>query len=391
MGFEVLVGIPSHNEADTIGHVLTQVDAGLREYFPHLRALIVNVDNHSDDGTREAFMGVRTRCERRYVSTEPGVTGKGRNVRNFLALARDLEVRAGAIVDADLQSVSPRWVRNLLAPILDEGYDLTFPVYRRYRYDGSVTSLLCYPVVYGLFASNVRQPIGGEFGFSSSWIAHLSECDYSDATCAYGIDLFITTEAIASRSRICGSPLGIKEHRSRERVTLGGMVENMMATLLQQVERRRALLSGPRLLTSPAALLDTVPDAIPETSLPAIPGDRDALAARFVDGFAEHASLYREALPSAVSELAKMARARQVAIDSQGWCQIVYSLVRLFLDGRAGSARVARALVPLFFGRLASLGEETRWLSDQALEGYLLRQAQTFYERRMEAMATARP
>ena len=43
-GAEIIVGIPSYNNADTIGHVVRAAQEGLQKYFPARRALIVNSD-----------------------------------------------------------------------------------------------------------------------------------------------------------------------------------------------------------------------------------------------------------------------------------------------------------------------------------------------------------
>src|SRR3989344_2882188 len=48
---DILVGIASYNNAKTIGHVVKAVDAGLAKYFPDKKAVIVNSDGGSADGT----------------------------------------------------------------------------------------------------------------------------------------------------------------------------------------------------------------------------------------------------------------------------------------------------------------------------------------------------
>src|SRR5437763_324700 len=48
---EILIGIPSYNNATTIGHVVRAVSAGLAKYFPDARAVLVNSDGGSSDGT----------------------------------------------------------------------------------------------------------------------------------------------------------------------------------------------------------------------------------------------------------------------------------------------------------------------------------------------------
>ena len=48
---EILVGIPSYNNADTVGHVVRAVSVGLAKHFPDRRAVLVNSDGGSSDET----------------------------------------------------------------------------------------------------------------------------------------------------------------------------------------------------------------------------------------------------------------------------------------------------------------------------------------------------
>jgi glycosyltransferase involved in cell wall biosynthesis len=54
---DIVVGIPSFNNARTITHVVRAVAGGLAKYFPDRKSIIVNSDGGSTDGTREAVMG----------------------------------------------------------------------------------------------------------------------------------------------------------------------------------------------------------------------------------------------------------------------------------------------------------------------------------------------
>ncbi len=65
---DLAVGIPSYNEADNIEFVVRQVAAGLEKYLPHLSTVIVNADNFSQDGTKEAFMAADSGTFPRYIS-----------------------------------------------------------------------------------------------------------------------------------------------------------------------------------------------------------------------------------------------------------------------------------------------------------------------------------
>ncbi|MCK4525598.1 MAG: glycosyltransferase, partial [Candidatus Andersenbacteria bacterium] len=80
---DLIVGIPSYNEADNIANVVKQVDRGLIKNFSKYKAMIINVDNNSSDGTKEAFLNVKTKTPKIYISTPPGVIGKGNNFYNL--------------------------------------------------------------------------------------------------------------------------------------------------------------------------------------------------------------------------------------------------------------------------------------------------------------------
>ena len=51
---DIMVGIPSYRNAATIGHVVRAAQAGLVQYFPDLRPVVVNADAGSSDGTGSA-------------------------------------------------------------------------------------------------------------------------------------------------------------------------------------------------------------------------------------------------------------------------------------------------------------------------------------------------
>src|SRR5512140_1225380 len=54
---DIVVGIPSYNNARTIGHVVRAAQAGLAKYFPGLRCAVLNSDGGSRDGTQDVVHG----------------------------------------------------------------------------------------------------------------------------------------------------------------------------------------------------------------------------------------------------------------------------------------------------------------------------------------------
>lgn len=55
---DILVGLPTHNNSKTVGSIVQTIQSGILRGFPRERAVIINVDGGSRDGTPELVMGV---------------------------------------------------------------------------------------------------------------------------------------------------------------------------------------------------------------------------------------------------------------------------------------------------------------------------------------------
>ncbi len=91
---DLIVGIPSYNEADLISYPTQKASEGLVKYFGSKNSVIINCDNDSTDGTREAFINTATEIPKIYISTPPGVRGKGNNFNNLFQKCCDLGAQA---------------------------------------------------------------------------------------------------------------------------------------------------------------------------------------------------------------------------------------------------------------------------------------------------------
>ena len=54
---DLLIGVPTYNNAATVGQVVQTIRAGLLKYFPRERAVIVNADGGSRDQTPDLVRG----------------------------------------------------------------------------------------------------------------------------------------------------------------------------------------------------------------------------------------------------------------------------------------------------------------------------------------------
>jgi glycosyltransferase involved in cell wall biosynthesis len=226
---DILVGIPSYNNARTIAHVVKAVNAGLAKYFPNSKCVLVNSDGGSKDGTPDLV--AHTDAENlemilvdhpvylvsKIVTPYHGIPGKGSAFRTIFKIAEQLNAKACCVVDSDLRSITPEWIELLLDPIVDKGYDYVAPLYSRHKFDGTITNSIVYPMTRAMYGKRIRQPIGGEFGFSGKLASHfLSKNVWESDVARYGIDIWMTTTAIGDGFKVCQSYLGAKIHDAKD-------------------------------------------------------------------------------------------------------------------------------------------------------------------------------
>ena len=242
---DLLVGVPSYNNSRTIGHVVRAVTAGFAKYFPEYRAVCVNSDGGSTDGTQQVVVASDFSTPGAILVAHPltpvhkiitpyhGIPGKGSAFRTIFAIADRLGAKACAVVDSDLRSITPEWIELLLGPILQQGFDYVAPLYLRHKYDGTITNSIVYPMTRALYGKDVRQPIGGDFGFSGRLATHyLPKAVWESNVARFGIDIWMTTTAIADGFSVCQAFLGAKIHDAKDPgADLAAMFEQVVASV----------------------------------------------------------------------------------------------------------------------------------------------------------------
>ncbi len=236
---DILIGIPCYNCEESIGYVIEQVAKGLNTYFPEHKTAIFISDGGSLDDTRENAYAVQIpENVGRRVTIYRGLPGKGTSFRAVFELAILLKAKAIGVFDADLRSITPEWVKFIIEPILDRSAGFVTPYYRRHKFDGTITNQIVYPLTRALYGVDVRQPIGGDFGFCPELAAFFVKEDVWETDVArFGIDIWMTTCAINEGFNVVQTYLGTKIHGAKDPASdLGPM--------FRQVGKHLLLLDG---------------------------------------------------------------------------------------------------------------------------------------------------
>lgn len=377
---EILIGVPSYNNVKTIGHVIEAVKIGHAKYYPGKRAVLINSDGGSTDGTCEAALAALEEdiYETSLVAkpTHPilglatqyvGIPGKGSAFKAVFEAAKLLNVEACAVFDSDLRSITPEWVQLLLAPVLEKGYGYVCPFYRRYKYDGTITNSIAYPLTRTLYGRRVRQPIGGDFGFSAKVVSRYLEKDVWNTDVArFGIDIWMTTTAMVEGFKICQSFMGAKIHDIKDPgADLGPMFEQVVGTifhLMREYKPRWRKVVGSR----PTAIFGFQAEVSPSPIQVNLP----RMVNKFKDGFDENRAYYEKFL--SVDCLSKLIEVREMCTDALDfpkvlWVKTIYNYAASYqqVDDKS---RLIESLIPLYFGFVASFIKETESLDDYRAE-----------------------
>ncbi len=369
---DIIVGIPSYNEADVIAFPVQMADLGLRKYFHKKKSVIINVDNHSPDGTRDTFLSVKTHVPKIYVSTPKGVLGKGNNLRNLFIAAVELKAQAVVVVDADLKSITPEWIQYLGEPLFSR-FNYVCPIYVRHKYDGSITNHIAYPLMRTLYGLRVRQPIGGDFGFSGRMArAFLSEKNWNETVSHFGIDIWMTTIAIARRFRVCQTFLGSpKSHRVKDPAKhLGPMFTQVVQSFFNlmidfEYFWKDLSESRPSNIFGFGLGVDEKPQEVQV--------DTDALHKSFVQGFDRHGEMWEKIVPlgefSQIEETLKMAKA-DFYYPSDLWARILFNFAIAYRNNEIPHRDIIEAMKPFYHSRILSFVNKTGQMGIKECEEY---------------------
>ncbi|MFQ5864838.1 MAG: glycosyltransferase [bacterium] len=370
---EIVVGIPSYNEADSIAIPVDTASKGLLQYYPNKSSVIINVDNHSPDGTKEVFFNTPTQVPKIYVSTPEGVKGKGHNVSNLFEVSAELRAKAIIMLDADLKSITTSWIEHLLEPLFD-GYDFVVPIYVRHKYDGTITNSIAYPLLRTLYGLRVRQPIGGDFGISGKLArCFLVEKTWTEDVSQFGIDIWMTTIAIGRHFNVCQTFMGSpKSHRPKDPASdLGPMFEEVVGTIFQLMidfeylwkdtfESRPSIIYGFGLGQK---------DDVPEVKV-----NRNRLYDSFLLGFKKYKDIWKKVLSAQnwqVAQGLKNMSCDDFYYHSDAWARILFDFAIAYRSQIIERRQLLKAVLPFYHSRTLSFVNKTNRMDTQEAEIYL--------------------
>jgi glycosyltransferase involved in cell wall biosynthesis len=311
--------------------------------------VLVNSDGGSKDGTVDVVentaiedlqsIHLHHRIEPSFKITTPyhGIPGKGSAFRTIFEIAEALNVKACAVVDSDLRSITPEWIELLVKPVIEDGFD--------------------YGALYG---KRVRQPIGGDFGFSGELAKfYLAKDVWESDVAKYGIDIWMTTTAIANKYKVCQSFLGAKIHDAKDPGSdLSAMLFQVVGAAFDLMEIYSDVWKkeGGSEQVANFGFRYTV-------GLEPIMVNTNKMIERFKLGVKELLKLWKEFLsPDIIDFLSKAESQHEdsFSFPDEIWVEIIYSFALAAHKKLFNREHLLKSLTPLYIGWTASFVKEVR-------------------------------
>jgi hypothetical protein len=386
---DILIGVPTFNDGKTVGQVVQGIRAGLLKYFPRQRAVIINVDGGSRDGTQDIvraasisdlhhisnLTALRTLHS---ISTQyEGGPSIGNALHTIFAAADLLRAGNCAIVSPDSTSLEPEWIDRLLRPVVRDNVDLVTPIYRRHKFDGLLVSNLVYPMTRALYCRRVREPHPSEFAFSGRLATHFLDQDiWEQEACRIGAETCLTLSAINGGFQLAQSFLGARARSEHPPSDLVLAMRQTVGVLFWSMEASMPSCSA----IADSEVVPTI-GAEHEVSLEPLRINRKRLHQMFVHGVAELELILRSILSeSTLSELRQVAATPEDAFrySDDLWVRTVYEFAASYHKAVISRDHILQALAPLYRGKAYTFLVQNRDASANEVESNVEQLCLTF-------------
>ncbi len=344
------------------------MQAGFAKYFPDHNAILINSDGGSTDGTLEIvektaiddfqplLIDQRQNLLSKIATPYHGIPGKGSAFRTIFQVAKELKVKACAVVDSDLRSITPEWIDLLIRPVLNRDFDFVTPYYLRHKYDGTITNSIVYPVTRALYGRHIRQPIGGDFGFSGKLAEFFLTKDvWGSDVARFGIDIWMTTTAVANDFKVCQSFLGAKIHAAKDpSADLSAMLTQVVSSLFMLMEEYRHIWQEVK-TTSPVPLFGFEFSV----GLEPVNVNVERMTSMFSLGISELSDLLSDILSTeCMKQLVETASSDPLVFGDELWAHVIYDYALACHRKVMSVDHILKTLTPLYLGKVASLVQD---------------------------------
>lgn len=381
---DILVGLPTYNDAQTVSQVVQAVRAGLLQYFPRQRAVIINADGGSKDDTQEIVRAssisdlgraanVHALRTLHSISTQyAGGQSNGAALHTILAAAELLRASCCVVVAPDSVNIEPVWLDRLIRPVIRDNLDLITPIYRRHKFEGVLVSNLLYPMMRALYCKPIREPYPSEYSFSGKLVSELAGQDiWMQETGRIGGETYLVVSAITGNFQTSQVFLGTKSRRDNSAPSdLVKALRQTVGVLFSTLEQNFPACAAKTEMKAVVPASETAPEVDTEP----MRVNRKRLYQMFVRGVKELEPVLKSILSSATLTELQTVSARpeeDFRYSDELWVRSMYEFAASYHHSIISRDHIVQALAPLYRGKAYSFLMENRETSSQEVDEHV--------------------
>lgn len=377
---DILVGVPTMNNASSVGAVVRAVHRSFGTHFRRERTVLINCDFGSTDGTPDIVRDASLRDSETVIAaqglrTEHGISipyhglpGRGSSLQTLFAAADLLQARVVALFDADVPNITPDWVSRLISPVLQGDADFVAPIYIRHPLDGSLVTQLVRPMMRAAYGSRLREPLASEFACSGTYAAHCVAQDiWRTPLMEYGVDLWLTATALSESFRCAEAPLGARVHMAKSvKLGLPEVFRQVVGSLFGCLEMHQTYWTK----STGSSAVPTF--GVSADSPPTPPfSNAEEMLESFRSGVGDLSPILAQILlPETLDRILSLRQTPGAGFRYSDplWVSTVYEAAGAHHRGVMHRDHLTQALVPLYLGRVASFLMENAARDEQSVE-----------------------
>jgi hypothetical protein len=290
----------------------------------------------------------------RYLTGPTSIYGSFHDV---LQISQKAGSKACCVWNSPLQAVSMEAVEQLLRPVLDQNFDLVFPVYIEAKLGALVNSSIISPMTRALYGRRIHFPMAIDLGFSGQFVDRLLQTD--PHTRQPRSAQWIATEAICAGLPVSQVGLPMETPRPPDSADLSSILATVLGRLFADLERNTAFWQR----SGESQPVQTFGALGLKKEDEVAPPEVQRMIETFQLGYRSLAEIWAVALPpGTLLGLKKLTKATmsEFRMADDLWVRVVYDFALAHRQRAMNREHLLRAMTPLYLAWVASYALETK-------------------------------
>jgi hypothetical protein len=278
--------------------------------------------------------------------------------QSMFSVGEKLGTKACCLVSSNMESVTPRWVCQLVQPLLEADFDLVVPYYAPRKLQGLLNSSIVYPLTRCLYGKRIHNPLGPDVGVSLRLAQKILGTNRNAKVIPSRRHPLasLTPVAVCDNLQICQVHVGARLYPPTDWMNISSLVSQVLGPIFLDMERSAACWQRTRGSVS-------VPARGEHLSLPQEIGtlDMNRMVETFQLGVRDLHEIWGLVLPPAtLFELRKLSRLapERVYMPDELWARIVYDFALAHRLRTINRDHLLRSMTPLYLAWVSSYARE---------------------------------